>query len=406
MLIFVLLISAFWGMQYYDSALRNSENAPVDYSLHYPAAEQQITKEDIYDLASRHGVEITDYKEAEAAELLITYAGMDLSDDGKYFDIEKEKYAIFFSASEFSRIAGKQVTLMPGEYKTIVQQRYQEEIWAKPDCLLKVASPVTGEEMKPDYKGMEAFDNLARVSDPFAFILSDVDYAAYADGLREDNKENMVFFNVKNVMDTYPFAKELKDEYIAHATKISDHYLLYDAHEEELAKKAGKSYDYSGKAGLTPDNPELLQNWKYAPIFKILSKGEVMRIVAVFVLLSVYIAIISLSAVGVMSYVRSITIAVDNRQLFEDMKKLGASRAYIVQVVKVQLRKIFVYPGIAGCGISLMFTGLLLYFNDMRVEMEEARLLGMEGILIVAAAIFLYVMYRISFKKMRSILEL
>ena len=57
-----------------------------------------------------------------------------------------------------------------------------------------------------------------RVSDPFAFILSDADYASYTAALTEDNKVDMVFFNVKDVMDTYPFAKELEEEYIAHAT--------------------------------------------------------------------------------------------------------------------------------------------------------------------------------------------
>ena len=131
------------------------------------------------------------------------------------------------------------MSLKPGEYKAIVQQNYQEEIWAKPECLLKVASPAAGEEMEPVYKGTVAFDNLTRVSDPFAFILSDADYASYTAGLIEDNKEDMVFFNVKDVMDTYPFAKELEEEYIAHATDISDHYFLYDAREEELAKKQG-----------------------------------------------------------------------------------------------------------------------------------------------------------------------
>ena len=71
----------------------------------------------IYDLADRHGVEITDYKEAQAAELLIIYAGTELNDDGEYYDVKREKYATFLSASEFSRIAGEPVSLKPGEYK-------------------------------------------------------------------------------------------------------------------------------------------------------------------------------------------------------------------------------------------------------------------------------------------------
>ena len=207
-------------------------------------------------------------------------------------------------------------------------------------------------------------------------------------------------------MDTYPFAKELEEEYIAHATDISDHYFLYDAREEELAKKAWEPYTYSGRVGMTADNPELLLDWKYAPAFKVLTKGEVMQMIAVFVMLSAYIAIIALAAIGVMTYVRSVTIAVDYRQLFEDMKKLGASRDYETRVVKVQLRKIFLYPGIAGCGISLVFTVLMLFFNNMRLEIEEIRLIGIESIMIGASAIFLYVLYRISFRKMRSMLDL
>ena len=48
----------------------------------------------------------------------------------------------------------------------------------------------------------------------------------------------------------------------------------------------------------------------------------------------------------------------------------------------------------------------MLFFNDMRLEMEEVRLIGIESIMIGASAIFLYVLYRISFGKMRSMLDL
>lgn len=52
------------------SAFRNGENAPVDYSHHYPAASDRLRRR-ILDLAARHG-EITDYKEAQAATSAIT----------------------------------------------------------------------------------------------------------------------------------------------------------------------------------------------------------------------------------------------------------------------------------------------------------------------------------------------
>ena len=74
-----------------------------------------------------------------------------------------------------------------------------------------------------------------------------------------------------------------------------------------------------------------------------------MEFVAVYVLLSIYVSVISLAAAGIMSYVRSVTIAMDNRQLFEDLKKLGADDAYEERVIRVQLQKIFAWPVAAGC---------------------------------------------------------
>ena len=55
LLIFVILISAFWGIMYYVSAFINGDNAPVDYSLHYPAAESQLTKAEIEGLPMNMG---------------------------------------------------------------------------------------------------------------------------------------------------------------------------------------------------------------------------------------------------------------------------------------------------------------------------------------------------------------
>ena len=47
-----------------------------------------------------------------------------------------------------------------------------------------------------------------------------------------------------------------------------------------------------------------------------------------------------------------------------------------------KLRKIFLYPGIAGCGISPGLYGPdALFFNNMRLEIEEIRLIGIENAL-------------------------
>ena len=239
-------------------------------------------------------------------------------------------------------------------------------------------------------------------SEPFTFILSDEDYRRFAEAGKTD-REKLVFFRVKDVYSTYEFAVELKKEYIAHAGALSDHLALYDAYEEKCAEQEGQEYFYSGEAGLSVDNAELMSDWKYAPFFKVLIKADAMQMVAVFVLLSVYIAVISLAAVGVMTYVRSVTIAMDNRQLFSDLGRLGADRNYIERVIRRQLRKIFTYPTAAGSTIVLVFSMLLIYFNDMHLDAAEVQLFVMELGLIFGVALFMYVMYRVSLRRMERI---
>ena len=207
LLIFVILISAFWGIMYYVSAFINGDNAPVDYSLHYPAAESQLTKAEIEGFADEYGVWILPFmKRQKALELIIRHVSRDYDDNGKYFDIETEKLASFVSASDFTRISGISVTLSSGEYRTVVGSNYQRTIWVGPDCLQAVTNPVTGDSFSPVFQGTTAFENLALMSDPFVFIISDEDYLRLSAGLDEAWMENMVFFNVKDVYSTYAFA--------------------------------------------------------------------------------------------------------------------------------------------------------------------------------------------------------
>lgn len=406
MLIFVMLISAFWGMTYYDSVLSSGDKAGYAHLLHYPAAEQQLSKDDIESLAQKHGLAITDYEETDLPQFIIHYTQRDLTDGGKYFDIQSEKLASFLSASDFNRITGATVSLNTGEYKTVVPADYAPSIWVGPDCLNLIENPVTGMQLKPAYMGTEIFDDFMAMSAPFTFILSDKDFKALSAGMNASFMEKLVLFNVSEKGDAYTFAAELRNEYIAHATSVSDHMGLYDAHEEALALSSGETYGYAGSIGpMSPDNPQLLGDWKYAPFLKILQKTSGMQMIAVFLLLSIYISIISLSAVGIMSYVRSITIAMDNRQLFHDLQKLGADNAYVDRVIKMQLTKIFSYPAAAGCGIGFLFALIMSYSNDGRMNPSEFKMLGVESAMIVFIVVFICLIYRVSFRKMKNIIK-
>lgn len=405
MLVFVLIISSFWGMQYYSCVSVSADSLPIDYYMHYPQTEKQITKEEIFKLAEKNNVNINFYKETEALQLLVNYKQKNLSDDGKYFDIERKKFASFISASEYKKISGTSLELNKGEYMTITVSDYKRDIWVGPDCLQEIIHPVTDKKFKPVYKGNTEFDNLAVSSEPFTFILCDEDYGRLSDKLNDKYKEHMVLFNVKDVMNSYEFASELKNKYINNSTDISNHLTGYDAYEEESADKSGQKYGYAEKLELSSDNPNLIQDWKYAPVFRILIKSDAMQMIAVFVLLSMYIAIISLTSIGIMTYVRSVTIAIDNKKLFDDITKLGADETYKNHIIAVQLRKIFYYPGIIGSSISLIFSLFLVYFNDMYLSKFEIFMIKVEWIIIVLVFAFLSFVYSISFKKMKKLIR-
>lgn len=298
------------------------------------------------------------------------------------------------------------MTLSSGEYRTVVGSNYQRTIWVGPDCLQAVTNPVTGDSFSPVFQGTTAFENLALMSDPFVFIISDEDYLRLSAGLDEAWMENMVFFNVKDVYSTYAFAHALQDAFIGRATVLSDHLSLYDAHEEKLAAEAGKSYSYSGSCGLSDESGFQTGSWKYAPFIKVLTKQDAMQLVAVFVLLSIYISILSLTACSVMSYVRSLTVALDNKNMFADLRRLGAAKAYTERVLRIQLKKIYLFPTAAGCIIGILFAALLTFFNDMRIDVFELNMLGVVGILIAVISAVMYIMYRISLKKAEAIAEI
>ena len=410
LLVFVMVGSAFWGVMYYFSAMDGGGEAPYDYSWHYPAKEAQIGKEETEKIAREHKVTLTAYEDLDSLQLVIRYTGRDMDEQKRYFDAEYEKLATFIAASDFERISGRSISLKAGEYQTVTTTDFQENVWVSVDCLNEIENPATGERMVPEFRGTAEFDNLAIGSDPFAFLLSDEDYNRFAKDLPDDWKEKHAFFNAEYMTDAgdkkfyeYEFADAVIREYIARATELSNHYGLYDPREEELALAAGKEYCYAGKIDLSPDNPQIMDDWKYAPFSKVFLQANAMEMVAVFVLLSIYISVISLTAAGIMSYIRSITIAMDNRQLFEDLRRLGTDDAYEEKVIKVQLRKIFAYPVAAGCTVVGLFSLFLTYFNDMRLQAFEVNMLLLEVLLMIFIAGVLYVVYRIAYGKMRRI---
>jgi len=95
----------------------------------------------------------------------------------------------------------------------------------------------------------------------------------------------------------------------------------YDENQEKINIEESGSYNYSEEIEIDPDHPEERADWKYVPSFKILLLENNMITSIVLFLLFVYVAIISLAAVGIIAYSRSLTVAIKN--IFNALIKCG-----------------------------------------------------------------------------------
>lgn len=366
-----------------------------------PVAEHQIGKEEIYNTASSYGIEVEDFTENVAINLVVSYRAKDFNEEtNRYIDVyrDKESAALFVSESDFEKMSRQEIDVEPGTYQTVTITDYTG-FFEYEDGLKEAMNPDTGKTYSLTYGGSVESDVLAPFSEPFAYVVCDEEYQIMTEGIQDMYKENIISFNAVNVEESYDFAKDLLAQYVECATDLSNHMRYWNIWAQKKADETGEEYSYGDKIDMTMNNNMLLDNWKYAPQFNIITMQDRMQLISVYVMLSLYIFIISLTAVSVMAYVRSISVATDNKGLFESLTKLGADAAYKRKVLKKQIARIVQYPGIMGCVLGFVFAFVMILMNDGRiVELEVKALFVLAAILmgigIILYAVYKYAMYR------------
>ncbi len=404
LLLFSCMASAFYGMLYTNSAdFRDSSNLR-SFAMHYPKLEKQLTKEDITAAAKKHSVTLKDFGEEDASNLVISYKKTDYA-DGKYFNVnaEKAKLALFLSDTAYNALTGQDADVSPGNYKTVTPADYKESIWEFTDGLYAAMNPDTGKSLSLSYGGSLESGSIYAMSSPYAYVINDKDYKELSKGLTADYKEHILLFDVKDFASSYDFAKDLFSQYVSRSGNVSCHIENYDAWEEHLALQQSEEYGYSMKPDLSAD---VIADWKYAPQFSILTKQNHMQLICIYVMLCLYIFIICLSAAAIMNYVRSVSIAENNKSLFDSLERLGADDICRISILKSQLSKIFQYPAVLGCVIGLLFPVVMCFNNDGRFTADELHTLAvMFGIASFIFA-FMYIIYCFSKSAAQKIIRL
>lgn len=381
------------------------DHNPFDYSFHYKMTEDQISKDEINALAKEYDIKITAYNEVPSISLIVNGSYVHFTDTGIItFDyVDQTGYSEFFSESDFNRVSGQDIHVKPGEYLTIITPESAETIYEKFNDLNKITDPISYIPKTFTFAGTVIFQPFVK-ENTTKYVISDEDYRHYAENLSIENYEKFVLFNVEEPSTTYPFANALKNELITRSSENAAVSKSYDAYSKKLALEKGQDYLEDEPVDLSSHNNRLFSDWKYYPSFGVLYRQDLMKNMAVFFMLFVYIALVCFTAVGIIAYTRSVTIAINNKVFFLNLKKLGATNIYIEKCIKTQLKKIFFIPTLIGSIIIYLFFTLIMFGNSSDITISEYIGLGIDLGVMLIAILFMYLVYKLSYRKFKKII--
>src|SRR5699024_9768702 len=210
---------------------------------------------------------------------------------------------------------------------------------------------------------------------------------------------------------SYPFAKALFQEIITCSgpeVEVADYYDLVGA---ALAQERGEPYAYdpqqAAARGLSvidyddSDSSEFRAYWLYMPQFRVLDQNDFATTMAVFLMLFIFIALVCFAAVIVLDFTPSMTLALTNARVYDDLRRLGSPPHYLYRTVQGQVSRVFQVPILVGKVLIYAFYGLIMYTNSQPAEITASEGAGMLTCLAVVAGVtlLLYLVYRLTLRR-------
>lgn len=415
-LIVLLLIGSLFASFYLPTNMMEGQNQadknPVDVSYRVPGTVKGMEEEKVYSLAEEFEVNIQGYREIPFIELLSSGVNRDdVDDNGKIIEqYEKQAYyRQFVSDQELNKAMGTNIEIEEGTYQMIRSSEMDETIFFAFDDLDLAKNDATGVEKELRYAGTTVFNELIVENgwDTFSrFVISEKDYNELKKGISEEHVIRQVLFNVNDLDKSYDFSKKLYEEYCNAASEDMKVLLFYDAYLEKQALLTGDEYYEGEHIKLEPEHPEVDLNWKYEPYFKIIFQKNMLLQYAVQFLLFAFVAIVMLASVGIIGYTRSQTIGLNNKQVYDDIRKLGANDNYVLRCVKEQLKKVYAFPTLIGVCIIYLYQSVTYLQNDGVFRSYEVKAAVLDLVICLAVVLYQYIGYRISLKEVKCIVGL
>lgn len=413
MLVITLLVAGAYFAAFYTpmlgtGAMLNYDARPVDYAFHYRADTQMLGESDIREMAQAEGVNIVDYNIQPMAVLGIdgnesieTEGSLGVTYTVEYRELQSS--ASFLSESAYNSLTGESLDVHPGRIAAIFDDEGGSGSVTS-NSVTRITNVVTGKilSVTPNTETLRYTMLVGH------YVLDDGDYAAITQGLSNDWQEYQVFFNAQN--DSHAFAKSLFYAIVDHSGSEAELLDAWDPVIKHKTEQAGESYwadrenleengfeniDYNQR-----DSSTFRMYWKYMPQFRVLDKGDFIKTTAVFLMLFIFIAIVCFAAVIVIAYTRSLTLAMSNAQVYDDLRHLGAANGYLYGTVRKQISKVYFTPVAAGTVIIYALYMAIMFFNDGG-RFSSSEIAGMGSCLLVIAVVsaLIYGIYRFTLHK-------
>ncbi|MDR1706205.1 MAG: ABC transporter permease, partial [Clostridiales bacterium] len=405
-----LVMAAYFAMFYTPMTIAAS-NASIgrrhtDFAFHYRAEEAAMPDQAaIKAMGLESGQRVLGYLEVDMANLATDGIDREWTDDGRFGDsyIPFYEEESFLSESAYNLITASEVDVKPGGYIFVTAEEYTHSPYDYIEDMRQFTNPTTMEVLPVSFQE-EARNNLLHRY----ILLDDGDYAGITRGLDESWLEKWVQFDVDDPENSYAFASQLKNAIIDASSEESALNSYYDRVTKIKAEENGEAYygDYIPEMRIdyAQRQSAAFIDWRYYPMFRVLDDRDFVFNIAVYLMSFIFISIICFAAVIVISYTRCLTIAVQNRQVYGDLTRLGAKRNYLYRSVKGQALRVFAVPALIGTvGISA-FYALLMYMNSDSFTSGEIRAFGVIALLIALCSGIIWIVYRVTLGKVTRML--
>lgn len=390
-------------------ALLEYAERPFDYYYEYRADQRVPEEYAVRELAGEHQLTLKDWEESE---YIIVGAGRIMEveeEDGRHFHVEYMPIASelkLLSEDAYAKMTGEAVQIAPGTYKYITNQD-ESSVFVN-ESAEHMTNMTTRAQIETSFAGYLHYDMLVDVVG-FA-VVNNEDYAKLAEGLSDEWRGCVVQFNIDG-KDSYAFAKDFYYLFVSSFDERCEYTGYYDKVYKIMLEEEGKAYwgdsDPIMKVHYEEmDSSAFKLSWRYQPKFRIMDQNDFLVTMAVFFMMFLFIFIVCLTTALVVCYTRCQTIALNNRYIFDDLKKLGASPDFMGKEVSSQCSNVFRIPALVGTAAMYFLFGMILYANDGRIVFSEIIAMGVCFGVILLIGIMVFLLYRFTVRNMKKQLDI